>query len=63
MVRITHSKAHTGHRRNSDLEGEETVVTEAMCYDGEPDDSELNKVMTADTANGGVMPEETRRCW
>ena len=46
------------------MEGEETVVTEAMCYDGKPDDGELNKVMTADTASGGVMPEETRgKCW
>ena len=61
MVRITHLKAHTGHRRNSDFEGEESIIPEAICYDGNPEDGELNKVMTADVDSSGVMREETRR--
>lgn len=61
MVRITHSEAHTGHRKNSDLEGEETIVPEAICYDGRPEDGERNQVLTADMASRGVMPDETRR--
>lgn len=46
---------------NSDLEEEETIVPEAICYDGGPEDCELNKVLTADMASSGVMPDETRR--
>lgn len=36
--------SYTGHRRNSDLKGDETIVTEAMCYDYHLEDNELNKV-------------------